>query len=85
MSEAYEIDYYQHDWRTTWITRDGDCIPYEYMTDSHLLNTHRMMSNKCVDFTNRCIGENLERELPQDWQDIIEGLETELSKRGLLQ
>lgn len=26
MSEALEIDYYPHDWKTTWITRDGDYI-----------------------------------------------------------
>lgn len=55
------------------------------MTDNHLLNTHRMVGNKCVDFTNKCMAENCERELPQYVQDIIEGLETELKKRGLLQ
>ena len=84
MSEYYEMDYYPHDYKTTWITRDGDYIAYENMTDTHLLNAHRMVSNKCIDFTNKCMSENLERDLPQDWLDAIEGLETELYKRGLL-
>ena len=44
-----------------------------------------MVSNKCVDFTNRCMSENLERDLPRDLLDAIDGLETELNKRGLLQ
>lgn len=85
MSETYEIDYYPHDWKTTWITKDGDYIPYEYMSDNHLLNAHRMVSNKCVDFTNKCMSENCERDLPQYVLDAIAGLETELNKRGLLQ
>lgn len=85
MSEAYEIDYYPHDYKTTWITKDGDYIAYGDMSDTHLLNAHRMVSNKCVDFANKCMTENLERDLPRDIQDAIEGLETELSKRGLLQ
>lgn len=84
MSEALEIDYHPHYWETTWITRDGDYIHYKDMTDRHLLNTHRMISNKCIDFTNRCISKNEEMELPQQLQDIIYGLEKELSKRGLL-
>ena len=85
VSEQLEIDYYAHDWKTTWITKDGDYIHYEDMTDRHLLNTHRLVRNKCIDFTNRCISKNEEMELPRHLQDIIYGLETELSKRGLLE
>ena len=84
MSEIYEVDYYPHNWETTWITKEGDYIHYENMTDTHLLNTHRMISNKCIDFANKCISENLERDIPQHLKDIIQGLETELNKRGLL-
>lgn len=84
MSEVYEMVYFFHNWKTTWITKDGDCIDYKDMSDSHLLNTHRMINNKCVLFVNKCIAENIERDLPQQLKDIIEGLENELNKRGLL-
>ena len=74
-----EIDYTEY-----WETRDGDLIRYADMTDNHLINAHNMIERQVCDFINRCANRNEEQELPEYVQQMIDGLETEMKKRNLI-
>ncbi len=86
MNEAYEIDFIPpNDFSEYWETKDRQLIKYSDMTDKHLLNAHRMVYNSCIKFTNKCMSINEEADIPEYVKNAIEGLETELKKRGLLE
>ncbi len=74
-----EIDYTKY-----WETRDGDLIRYEDMTDNHLINAHNMIERNICNFINRCANRNEEQNLPEYVHQMVEGLETEMSKRNLI-
>lgn len=75
-----EIDYTEY-----WETRDGDLIRYTDMTDNHLINAHNMIERQVCNFANRCMSRNEILDLPEYVEQMIEGLETEMRKRGLLE
>ena len=74
-----EIDYNQF-----WETKDGTLIKYADMTDNHLINAHNMVERRVCAFINRCANQNEEQELPEYVEQMIDGLETEMLKRGIM-
>ena len=75
----------KNDYKRFWITQSGDKIAYVEMTDNHLINAHNMIERRVCNFINRCASRNEEQDLPEDVEQKIEGLETEMEKRGLLE